>query len=91
SAVAASLAVKSGLPTTALILPSYNNQHQDMQDALELIEMLNIEHYSISIQPAYEAFLASTQSFTNLQYNRQLVIKGNAQTRLRMMYLYAYA
>ncbi|ABK90159.1 NAD(+) synthase [Francisella tularensis subsp. novicida] len=91
SAVAASLAVKTGLPTTALILPSDNNQHQDMQDALDLIEMLNIEHYTISIQPAYEAFLASTQRFTNLQNNRQLVIKGNAQARLRMMYLYAYA
>ncbi|MDE4998683.1 NAD(+) synthetase, partial [Francisella tularensis subsp. holarctica] len=83
SAVAASLAVKTRLPTTALILPSDNNQHQDMQDALELIEMLNIEHYTISIQPSYEAFLASTQSFTNIKNNRQLVIKGTAQTRLR--------
>ncbi|MDE5035962.1 NAD(+) synthetase, partial [Francisella tularensis subsp. holarctica] len=60
TAVAASLAVKTGLPTKALILPSDNNQHQDMQDDLELIEMLNIEHYNISIQPAYDSFIAST-------------------------------
>lgn len=42
-------------------------------------------------QPAYENFLASTQEFINTDNNRQLVIKGNAQARLRMMYLYAYA
>ncbi|MDE4970136.1 NAD(+) synthetase, partial [Francisella tularensis subsp. holarctica] len=75
-----SLAVKTGLPTTSLILPSDNNQQQDMQDALELIELLNIEHYTISIQTAYESFLSSSQRFTNLQNNRQLVINGNAQT-----------
>ncbi|MDE4965778.1 NAD(+) synthase, partial [Francisella tularensis] len=28
---------------------------------------------------------------TNLQNHRKIVIKGNAQTRLSMMYLYAYA
>ncbi|AEI35974.1 NAD(+) synthase [Francisella salina] len=91
SAVAASLAVKTGLPTTALILPSKNNQDQDMRDGIELIENLNIEYHTVSIQPAYDTFIESTFNFTNSQNDRQHVIKGNAQARLRMMYLYAYA
>ncbi|AJI53578.1 NAD(+) synthase [Francisella philomiragia] len=91
SAVAASLAVKTGLPTTALILPSKNNQDQDMKDGLELIKNLDIEHHIVPIQPAYDTFIESTFNFTNAQNNRQHVIKGNAQARLRMMYLYAYA
>ncbi|MBK2095345.1 NAD(+) synthase [Francisella philomiragia] len=91
SAVAASLAVKTGLPTTALILPSKNNQDQDMKDGLELIKNLDIEHHIVPIQPAYDTFIESTLNFTNLQNDRQHVIKGNAQARLRMMYLYAYA
>ncbi|GMN90186.1 NAD(+) synthase [Francisella sciaenopsi] len=91
SAVAASLAVKTGLPTTALILPSKNNQDQDMKDGLELIKNLDIEHHIVPIQPAYDTFIESTLNFTNTQNDRQHVIKGNAQARLRMMYLYAYA
>lgn len=91
SAVAASLAVKTGLPTTALILPSKNNQDQDMKDGLELIKNLDIEHHIVPIQPAYDTFIELTLNFTNLQNDRQHVIKGNAQARLRMMYLYAYA
>ncbi|MBK2258688.1 NAD(+) synthase [Francisella philomiragia] len=91
SAVAASLAVKTGLPTTALILPSKNNQDQDMKDGLELIKNLDIEHHIVPIQPAYDTFIESTLNFTNSQNDRQHVIKGNAQARLRMMYLYAYA
>ncbi|ALB01889.1 NAD synthetase [Francisella persica ATCC VR-331] len=91
SAVAASLAVKTGLSTTALILPSKNNQHQDIQDALELADKINIEHHTITIQTVYETFLASIKKITNTERDRQLVIKGNAQARLRMMYLYAYA
>ncbi|QUE30809.1 NAD(+) synthase [Francisella philomiragia] len=91
SAVAASLAVKTGLPTTALILPSKNNQDQDMKDGLELIKNLDIEHHIVTIQPAYDTFIESTLNFTNSQNDRQHVIKGNAQARLRMMYLYAYA
>ncbi|MEY8702345.1 NAD(+) synthase [Francisella philomiragia] len=91
SAVAASLAVRTGLPTTALILPSKNNQDQDMKDGLELIKNLDIEHHIVPIQPAYDKFIESTLNFTNAQNNRQHVIKGNAQARLRMMYLYAYA
>lgn len=91
SAVAASLAVKTGLPTTALILPSKNNQDQDMKDGLELIKNLDIEHHIVPIQPTYDTFIESTLNFTNTQNDRQHVIKGNAQARLRMMYLYAYA
>ncbi|MBK2106122.1 NAD(+) synthase [Francisella philomiragia] len=91
SAVAASLAVKTGLPTTALILPSKNNQDQDMKDGLELIKNLDIKHHIVPIQPAYDTFIESTLNFTNSQNDRQHVIKGNAQARLRMMYLYAYA
>lgn len=91
SAVAAALATMTNLPITALIMPSSNNQSQDMTDALELIKQLNIPYHTISIQPAYDVFIHSTTSFTNSDNDRQLVIEGNAQARLRMMYLYAYA
>ncbi|ASG67533.1 NAD(+) synthase [Francisella halioticida] len=91
SAVAASLATKTNLPVTALIMPSKNNQDQDMHDAIELINKLNIPHHIVPIQPVYETFLESTQAFTNSDNNRQHVIKGNAQARFRMMYLYTYA
>jgi NAD+ synthase len=91
SAVAVTLATMTNLPVTALIMPSSNNQSQDMIDALELIKKLNIPYHIVSIQPAYDIFIESTNSFTNSQNDRQHVIKGNAQARLRMMYLYAYA
>jgi NAD+ synthase len=91
SAVSPSLATITGLPVTALIMPSSNNNFQDMTDALELIKQLNIPHHVVSIQPAYDVFIESTKTFTNSQNDRQQVIKGNAQARLRMMYLYAYA
>ena len=91
SAVAASLATMTGLPVTALIMPSSNNQSQDMTDALELIKQLSIPYHIVSIQPAYDVFIESTNAFTNSDNDRQHVIKGNAQARLRMMYLYAYA
>lgn len=91
SAVATTLAVQTKLPVTALILPSENNQDQDMHDALELIKKLNIEYHVVPIQPIYETFLESTKSFTNNENNRQNVIRGNAQARFRMIYLYAYA
>ncbi|QIV94911.1 NAD(+) synthase [Allofrancisella frigidaquae] len=91
SAVCASLLVKTDLPVTALIMPSENNPEQDIIDALELINKLKIPYHIIPIQPVYESFLQSTQVFTNSQNDRQNVIKGNAQARFRMMYLYAYA
>lgn len=70
SAVTASLAVKTKLSTTVLILPSKNNQHQYIQDVLELAEKINIEHRTIAIQTAYKTFLASTQKFTNTKHDR---------------------
>lgn len=91
SAVAATLATMTNLPVTALIMPSSNNQSQDMTDALELIKQLNIPYHVVSIQPAYDVFTDSTTDFTNFDNDRQHIIKGNAQARLRMMYLYAYA
>ena len=91
SAVAASLAAMTNLPITALIMPSSNNQSQDMTDALKLIKKLDIPYHIVSIQPTYDIFIDSTADFTNCDNDRQLVIKGNAQARLRMMYLYAYA
>ena len=62
-----------------------------MTDALELIKQLGIPYHIVSIQPAYDVFINSTTDFTNPDNDRQLVIKGNAQARLRMMYLYTYA
>lgn len=91
SAVAAALAVQTGLPVTGLIMPSNNNDKQDTLDAIALAKNLNIEYHLIPIQPAYETFLDSVDSIKNFANDRQHVIKGNAQARFRMMYLYAYA
>ena len=91
SAVCASLIAQTGLPVTALIMPSENNQQQDAKDALKLIEKLKIPYYTVPIQPVYETFLETTKAFTNSDNDRQHIIKGNAQARFRMMYLYAYA
>lgn len=91
SAVAATLAARTDLPTTALIMPSKNNNDNDMQDAIKLAEKLNIEYHIIPIQPVYETFIESAENLRNTANDRQHVIKGNAQARFRMMYLYAYA
>lgn len=91
SAVSVSLAVQTGLPVTGLIMPSSNNDNQDTLDAIALAKKLNIEYHLIPIQPVYETFLDSVDSIQNFANDRQHVIKGNAQARFRMMYLYAYA
>lgn len=91
SAVAGSIATLTGLPVTGLIMPSSNNSSEDMNDALELIAKLDIPYHIVPIQDAYETFISTTTNFTNSDNDRQHVIKGNAQARLRMMYLYAYA
>lgn len=91
SAVASSLATMTDLPVTGLIMPSSNNSSTDMEDAIELIDQLNISYHVVPIQDAYDVFIETTTNFTNSDNNRQHVIKGNAQARLRMMYLYAYA
>ncbi|APC97347.1 NAD(+) synthase [Francisella frigiditurris] len=91
SAVCASLLAKTSLPVTALIMPSENNSDNDKSDALELIKQLKIPYFIVPIQDFYEKFLETTQLFENKENNRQQVIKGNAQARFRMMYLYAYA
>ena len=91
SAVCASLAKKTNLPLTALILPSSNNNPQDEKDALKLIKSLDIPYFIVPIEESYKTFVETTKAFTNKNNDRQHVIKGNAQARLRMMYLYAYA
>lgn len=91
SAVASSLATMTGLPVTGLIMPSSNNDSADMVDAIELIDKLDIPYHIVPIQDAYDVFIETTVNFTNSDNDRQHVIKGNAQARLRMMYLYAYA
>ncbi|AIT09048.1 NAD synthetase [Candidatus Francisella endociliophora] len=91
SAVAVSLAVNTGLPVTGLIMPSKNNDDKDTLDAIELAKKLNIEYHLIPIQPVYETFLDSAEDIKNSANDRQHVIKGNAQARFRMIYLYAYA
>ena len=91
SAVCAALLAKTGLHVTALIMPSENNSDNDMVDAIEYLEKLNINFFIVPIQDTYDTFLEMSNVFTNIKNSRQHVIKGNAQARLRMMALYAYA
>jgi NAD+ synthase len=91
SAVAAALAVQTGLTVTALIMPSENNNSEDTHDAINLAKALNMDYHILPIQPVYETFLTTAKDISNSQNNREHIIKGNAQARFRMMYLYMYA
>ena len=91
SAVCASIAIKTGLPVSLLLLPSENTPSSDIEDAMQLADMFDTPYQIISITPMYKAFKQSESLFNNADYNRRNVIKGNAQARIRMTLLYGHA
>lgn len=91
SAVVAHLLSRTASPAQGLILTSATTSQQDIADACSVAESAGIAVTEVPIAQAYDAFMCSMQSLFNQQAERQNVIAGNIQARLRMIALYAYA
>ncbi|MGV6988818.1 NAD(+) synthase [Testudinibacter sp. P80/BLE/0925] len=91
SAVVVNLLMKTGAPVQGLILPSETTSPQDIQDAYAVAESAGCAVLEIPIIDTYRTFMHSAQPLFREQAERQHVIAGNVQARLRMTMLYAAA
>ncbi|MDU8924057.1 NAD(+) synthase [Pasteurellaceae bacterium LIM206] len=91
SAVVAHLLGRTGSAAQGLILASATTSQQDVADAYAVAESARISVIEAPITAAYDMFMQSMQPLFNQQAERQNVIAGNVQARLRMIALYAYA
>ncbi|HBO38294.1 MAG TPA: NAD(+) synthase [Pasteurellaceae bacterium] len=91
SAVVAHLLMKTGSPVQGLILPSETTSSQDIRDAHAVAESAGCPVLEVPIKDVYLSFMQSMQALFNQNAERQNVIAGNVQARLRMIALYAYA
>jgi NAD+ synthase len=87
SAVAAAFCCRAVGPANVLglSLPSSVSNPEDIQDAKELCDLLNMTHLVISIDPMLEGF-RSIPGFTETPY-----LMGNLMARIRMATLYYHA
>lgn len=91
SAVVAHLLAKTGAPVHGVILPSATTSENDIMHAKLVAESAEIEYTLAPISPTYDAFIETMQPLFNNEAERQNVIAGNVQARMRMIALYAYA
>ncbi len=91
SAVVAHLLAKTNAPVHGLILPSATTSASDIEHAKLVAKSANIDYTLAPIAPTYDSFIDSMQALFNKKADRQNVIAGNVQARLRMIALYAYA
>ncbi|UWZ93461.1 NAD(+) synthase [[Pasteurella] aerogenes] len=91
SAVVTHLLMRCNAPVQGLILPSETTSAQDIKDAYAVAENANCPVLEVPIIETYRSFMHSMQPLFNDQAERQNVIAGNVQARLRMISLYAYA
>ncbi len=91
SAVVACLLAKTGANVQGIALPSANMPKVDIAQAQELADSINCPLLITPITTTYDAFVQSMQPLFNDQAERQNVISGNVQARLRMIALYAHA
>ncbi len=82
STVSTTLAVKAlgSWKVHGMILPTKRNKQENIQDAVEVAENLNIEYQKTDIEPLLESFLSITEG-NNERYDLAV---GNSATRLRM-------
>lgn len=87
SAVTATLAVNAAGSenVTGLITPGASSKNENMEDAIQLAEELDIEYYEIDIEPAVD----SIKSQAPIQVGE--VSTGNIRARTRMIYEYLAA
>ncbi len=91
SAVVAHLLAKANAPVHGLILPSNTTSEADIEHAKLVADSAGIDYTIAPITPTYDSFINSMKPLFNAQAQRQNVIAGNVQARLRMIALYAYA
>ncbi|TCP95607.1 NH(3)-dependent NAD(+) synthetase [Cricetibacter osteomyelitidis] len=91
SAVVAHLLMRTGSPVQGIILPSATTSQQDISDAFAVAKSAGCPVMEVPITATYDAFMQSMQPLFNETANRQNVIAGNVQARLRMTALFAYA
>ncbi|WP_152596718.1 NAD(+) synthase [Chelonobacter oris] len=91
SAVAVSLLMKTGAPVQGLILPSETTAKQDIIDAYAVAESAGCPVMEVPIIDTYRTFMQSAKPLFRDDAERQNVIAGNVQARLRMITLYACA
>ncbi|MDP8033651.1 NAD(+) synthase [Pasteurella atlantica] len=91
SAVVACLLAKTGARVQGIALPSANTPAIDIEQSQELAESINCPLLISPITDIYDTFIKSMQPLFNDQAERQNVISGNVQARLRMIALYAHA
>ncbi|TNH08014.1 NAD(+) synthase [Testudinibacter sp. TR-2022] len=91
SAVVVNLLMKTGAPVQGLILPSDTTSAQDIAYAYAVAKSAGCAVIEASISPSYRTFMQSMQPLFRDDAERQNVIAGNVQARLRMITLYAAA
>ena len=91
SAVVTHLLMRCNAPVQGLILPSETTSAQDIKDAYAVAESAGCPVMELPIIETYRTFMQTMQPLFNDQAERQNVIAGNVQARLRMISLYAYA
>ncbi|PJG82003.1 NAD(+) synthase [Caviibacterium pharyngocola] len=91
SAVVAHLLTRCDAPVQGLILPSETTSPQDIADAYAVAKSAGCPVLEVPIIETYRTFMQTMQPLFNQQAERQNVIAGNLQARLRMISLYTYA
>lgn len=91
SAVVAHLLAKTKAPVHGLVLPSPTTSQADIDDAIAVAKSAGLDYTIAPISAVYNEFITSMASLFNTDADRQNVIAGNVQARLRMVALYAYA
>jgi NAD+ synthase len=87
SALVAYLAVEAlgNEKVLGILMPSSTTPKSDIEDALEVCRLLDIEHNTHSIDSVFSAFT------TLLKAKKDKVTEGNLKARIRMCVLYWYA
>ncbi len=91
SAVVAFLLAHSGAPVQGLALPGPSTAQSDIDAARQVADAAPCPLLIAPITPSYEVFIKTMQPLFNDAAERQNVIAGNVQARLRMIALYAHA
>ena len=91
SAVVAHLLAKTGVPVHGVILPAPSTSQADIDDAIAVANSAGFPYTIAPITDVYATFMDSMSDLFNSSADRQNVIAGNVQARLRMVALYAYA
>ncbi len=91
SAVVTFLLARCGASVQGVALPGPTTPEVEIAAAQLVADSVNCPLLVAPITPAYETFMGSMRELFNNAAERQNVIAGNVQARLRMISLYAHA